>query len=315
MSAPDEGAHGEPLLIPVRAPFDLTLTVSALRRLPHAALYPLVGEEWRLVAELPSGRRLLAVRPLVVGDAASPLACVALDGELSGADAAVASTLVARMLDVQRDLAPLHALVADDATLAPLARRLAGMKPPRFASLWEAFCQIVPFQQVSLGAAIATLNRFVVALGPECVADGRRYWGAPTPHRVLAASVDDLRGCGLSAAKAQTLRVLAEQALAGELEASDLETLPDDAAIARLTRLPGIGRWSAQVALLRGLGRLTVFPAGDSGAARGLRDLFPQHEQPDAAALALLERLGPWRGYLYFMLLGRRLLAAQSDAR
>ncbi|HEY7851254.1 MAG TPA: hypothetical protein VIC27_14385 [Ktedonobacterales bacterium] len=314
MSAPDEAAHGEPLLIPVRAPFDLTLTVSALRRLPHSTLYPLVGEEWRFVAELPSGRRLLAVRPLVAGDVESPLACVALDGTLSGADAAAVSALVARMLDVQRDLTPLHALVADDATLAPLAQRLVGMKPPRFASLWEAFCQIVPFQQVSLGAAIATLNRFVVALGPECVAGGRHYWGAPTPQRVLAAPVDVLRGCGLSAAKAQTLRGLAEQALVGELEVADFEALPDDAAIARLTRLPGIGRWSAQVALLRGLGRLTVFPAGDSGAARGLRELFPHHEQPDAAALALLERLGPWRGYLYFMLLGRRLLVAQSDA-
>ena len=161
-------AHDEPLLIPVRAPFDLRLTVSALRRLPHAALYPLVGEEWRFVAALPSGHRLLAVRAISDGDdEVAALECAALDGALGGEDAAAAAALVARMLDVERDLTPLHTLVADDPTLAPLAQRLAGMKPPRFASLWEAFCQIVPFQQVSLSAAIATLNRFVMALGPE----------------------------------------------------------------------------------------------------------------------------------------------------
>ncbi len=313
--ASPKSAHGEPLLIPVRAPFDLRLTVSALRRLPHAALYPLVGEQWRFVAALPSGHHLLAVRAHAADDDAAVAAveCAALDGALGGEDAAAASALVAWMLAVQRDLTPLHALVADDATLGPLAQRLAGMKPPRFASLWEAFCQIVPFQQVSLSAAIATLNRFVMALGPELAYDGQRYWGVPTPQRTLATSQEELRACGLSAAKAQTLRRLAERALAGELDASDFTSLSDEAAIARLTRLPGIGRWSAQVALLRGLGRLSVFPAGDSGAARGLRDLFPQHAQPDAAAQALLERLGDWRGYLYFLLLGRRLLAAQQQ--
>jgi DNA-3-methyladenine glycosylase II len=243
------------------------------------------------------------------------LECAALDGSLSGADVARARALVEWMLSVQRDLAPLQALVVDDPTLAPLAQRLAGMKPPRFPSLWQTFCQIVPFQQVSLGAAVATLNRFVMALGPICVSDGRSYWGVPTPERVLEAAISELRACGLSAAKAQTLRGLAERALAGELDAAALDGLSDEAAIAHLTRMPGIGRWSAQVALLRGLGRLSVFPAGDSGAARGLRELFPQHEQPEAEARALLDRLGEWRGYLYFMLLGRRLLAAtQPDA-
>jgi DNA-3-methyladenine glycosylase II len=307
-------AQGEPLLIPVRTPFDLRMTVSALRRLPHTALYPLVGEEWRFVAALPSGHRLLAVRAHLAGDETSAaLECAALDGVLSGDDATTASALVAWMLAVERDLTPLHALVADDVTLAPLAQRLAGMKPPRFASLWEAFCQIVPFQQVSLSAAIATLNRFVMALGPELDYDGQRYWGVPTPQRTLAASQEELRACGLSAAKAQTLRGLAERALAGDLNAGDFTALADEAAIARLPHLPGIGRWSGEVALLRGLGRLSIFPAGDSGAARGLRDLYPQHAQPDAAAQALLERLDGWRGYLYFLLLGRRILATQAQ--
>jgi DNA-3-methyladenine glycosylase II len=190
-----------------------------------------------------------------------------------------------------------------------LALRLAGMKPPRFPSLWDAFCQIVPFQLVSLSAAVATLNRFVMALGPRVEVEGVSYWGMPTPASVLSAEMATLRGCGLSASKAQTLRGLAAQALVGELDEALLDMASDEELIARLIRLPGIGPWSAQVALLRGFGRLSVFPAGDSGATRGLRELFSEEPQPDEAARALLQRLGAWRGYLYFMLLGRRLLA------
>ena len=307
---PSASAQDAPIQISVRAPFDLRLTVSALRRLPHSVLYPLVEDEWRFVAPLPDGPRLLAVRSLDARDPAAPLTCAPLDGALTDEERWAAAALVAHMLDTQRDLAPLAALVGDEEPLATLARRLAGMKPPRFASLWEAFCQIVPFQQVSLSAAVATLNRFVVALGPAREFDGRDYWGVPTPRRVTSATEDELRACGLSAAKARTLRGLAERALAGELEASTYPTLTDEEAIASLTRLPGIGRWSAQVALLRGLGRLSVFPAGDSGAERALRDVFSASAQPEATALATLKRLDDWRGYLYFLLLGRRFLTA-----
>lgn len=300
--------------IAARAPFDLGLTVGALRRLPQSTLYPFVNGELRVVAALPSGHRLLSVRVIGADASASIIAVDALDGPFTDADVDAAAALVARMLGVERDLAPVHALVAEDAALGPLAERLAGLRPPRFATLWEAFCQIVPFQQVSLSAAVATLNRFVMALGPEVVVDGKSYWGVPTPERVAATDIEALRACGLSAAKARTLRGLAERALAGELTADALEGLSDEDAITRLTRLPGIGRWSAQVALLRGLGRLSVFPSGDSGAARGLRELFPLHPQPDVVASELLDQLGPWRGYLYFLLLGRRLLAANAAA-
>lgn len=300
--------------VTARAPFDLGLTVGALRRLPQSALYPFVDGELRVVAALPSGHHLLSVRVVGADAGASIIQVEALDAPFTDGDAGSAAALVARMLGVERDLAPVRALVAEDAALGPLVERLAGLRPPRFPTLWETFCQIVPFQQVSLSAAVATLNRFVMALGPEFVVDGASYWGVPTPERVAAADTEALRACGLSAAKARTLRGLAERALAGELAADALEGLSDEDAIMRLTRLPGIGRWSAQVALLRGLGRLSVFPSGDSGAARGLRELFPLHPQPEAAAAALLDQLGPWRGYLYFLLLGRRLLATNVEA-
>lgn len=296
------------LRIPVREPFDLRLTVGALRRLPTSRLYRLVGDEFRFLAPLRSGHRLLSICL-----SSGALECVALDGSLDRMEAEESQSLIGWMLGAASDLSPVIDIVHDDYELGPLAQRLVGMKPPRFASLWEAFCQIVPFQQVSLSAAISVLNRLAEALGPHIDVDGERYVGVPLPHSVLAADVATLRQCGLSATKIQTLRGLAERALAGELEAHDFADASDDEVIAQLTKIPGIGPWSAHVAMLRGLGRLSVFPSGDAGAIRSLREIYAKSERPDDVARETLARLGDWRGYLYFMLLGRRLLALTAS--
>lgn len=306
----DGPSNSVPLLIQTRAPFDLSLTVGALRRLPSSALYPLVGDEFRVVAALPSGPRLLAVR----SDSAAPdtLLCTSLGEPLTPNDADAARNLIVWMLGADRDLTSVMALLEREPALAPLAQRLAGLKPPRFPSLWEAFCQIVPFQQVSLSAALSILNRFTSTLGTTIPFDGVDYYALPTPQAVLAVDEAAARSCGLSAAKVHTLRSVAQQAVEGRLERADFLDLPDEEAVARLTSIPGIGPWSSQVALLRGLGRLSVFPSGDSGAARALKELFVESEQPEVEARALFARLGPWRGYLYFVLLGRRLLALRD---
>jgi DNA-3-methyladenine glycosylase II len=77
-------------------------------------------------------------------------------------------------------------------------------------------------------------------------------------------------------------------------------------ALRTLAELPGIGLWSASVVLLRGLGRLDVFPPGDVGAERGLRAVM--HLGPEAPLGRIVERFGDQRGFLYFCALGGSLL-------
>ena len=136
--------------------------------------------------------------------------------------------------------------------------------------------------------------------------DGRQFRAFPTARRVAKARVASLRSCGLSQQKALALISLARLIEAGELIEADLAGMSTDAALARLTALPGIGPWSAGLVLLRGLGRLDVFPPGDVGAARGLRTLTGL----DSSALErFIARFGENRGYLYFCALGASLLS------
>lgn len=292
----------------LHTPFDLALTAGVARRLPINVMYPIRDGELRLVMELDGVARLIGVRQT------EPRTLVyrSLSGALDSTGQAAAQSNLRRLLGLDVNLAPMYAQLMREPVLGPLAERLLGLRPPRFLSLWETFVQVVPFQQVSLAAAISIVNHMALAFGPRLRYGDEDHVGAPGIERTLGATADELRTCGLSAAKAATLRGCAARLVAGDLREDELEALPDEEVARQLRALPGIGPWSAQLILLRGLGRLANFPAGDSGATRAVRDVFQAAPDPDVAAAEALARLDPWRGYVYFMLLGRRLLGTSA---
>jgi DNA-3-methyladenine glycosylase II len=217
-----------------------------------------------------------------------------------------ASSALRRILGLDVDPAPLQRRAAAERTMRATGIALRGMRPPRFPNLFETFARVVPFQQLSLDAGVAIVARLVMKFGEHLEHDHRRFYAFPTSRAMAATRVDALRACGLSAQKAQTLRGLARAVESGVVTEERLAIMSTSAAFEKLTELPGIGPWSAGVVLLRGLGRLDVFPAGDVGAARGLRALM--RLGPHAPLDPVIERFGDHRGYLYFCALGGWLL-------
>jgi DNA-3-methyladenine glycosylase II len=116
----------------------------------------------------------------------------------------------------------------------------------------------------------------------------------------------NLRELGFSERKAETILELSRAAAAGELERKRLEQLDDAAVIEALVRRRGIGRWSADYVLLRGLGRLHVFPSSDVGALNGLRGFLAAGGR-SADPSAALDAWAPDAGTVYFHLLLRGL--------
>lgn len=189
-------------------------------------------------------------------------------------------------------------------SLHPLGVALRGARPPRFPSLFEAFCRIVPYQQLSLDAGGKVAGRLAEAFGHALPLDTGHIWAFPTPASVASAEAARFDGIGLSRTKIATLTEIANQIAQGTLSEPALEGLPTPSALRTLDALPGIGPWSAALVLLRGLGRMDVFPPGDVGALRGLGELLGATTSIES----LLERLGDRRGYLYFYALGAQLL-------
>ncbi len=197
--------------------------------------------------------------------------------------------------------------------LAYLARELRGLRPPRYPSLWEALAHSIVFQQISIHAAASIMRRTIETLSEPLEHDGVAYYPFPRPADVLACPAERLRAAGLSANKVAHLCSAAQTVAGGAITGEEIAALPSAEASQRLCTIRGIGPWSAAVVLLRGFGRLDVFPMKDSGVARSLRLLSGN---PLLDAHELLESLGPVRGMLYFhLLLGRtrNLVPAATD--
>jgi DNA-3-methyladenine glycosylase II len=210
------------------------------------------------------------------------------------------------VLGLDVDPQPLRRIAESNPTLRPTAVALRGLRPPRFVNLFEAFARVIPFQQLSLDAGVAIVGRLVERFGEPLEHGGRRFYAFPAASAVARANLARLRACGLSSSKAETLRHVARVIDSGELIEERIASMTTRDALQRLTALPGIGPWSAALVLLRGLGKLDVFPPNDVGAIRGLSVML--HAEPGAALTRAIEGFGDFRGYLYFLGLGNSLL-------
>lgn len=150
---------------------------------------------------------------------------------------------------------------------------------------YETLLRTIVGQQVSVAAAASVWRKLEAELGEGCA-----------PDALLSRDFDALRACGLSRQKQGYARSLAELVTTGAL---DLHALPadDEEAIAALTRIKGIGRWSAEIYLLFAEGRPDVWPAGDLAVQVEVGRILSLAERPsEKLTRTLAERWRPHRG-------------------
>ncbi len=295
--------------IPVAPPFSLHFTVRVLQRLPSNRI-----DRWEAGIYgrlLPIGERLELVTVTQSGGPQQPAvqACARLaPGEIP----AVRRT-IQQLLGATIELEPFYELVRRNGPLESLALALAGLKPPRYLSLFEALINAICCQQVSLTVGVLMMNRVSKLAGSYQVIQNEKYFAFPGPEQVSRLKPQQLRGLGLSNAKAAAMAALSEGFATGRHRQEEFEQLPTARAIEKLQSLPGVGAWSARYGLLRGLGRLDVFPTGDVGAARTLGELLGRSPMTPEEAERFARHWKQYAGLLYFHLLGNRYLAEQQE--
>lgn len=295
--------------IPVVMPYRLDLTVSVLRRLSTNAV-DLLTPEGQYVRAFSGFSEPVIVRVTQIRHEDS--LSVTIEGDTSRKTGVLG--LARLMLGVDRNLKDFDRSAAHIPWLAPVVQHMRGVKPPRYPTLWEACANAIIFQQVSLPAASAIMHRLVVALGQSVEVSNmpRPLYVFPTAESIQSANDDILRSVGLSANKIATLRRVTEALLSGMLDAVMLEQCASPDAAAILRQIKGIGPWTAAVILLRGLGRLDVFPANDTSVASNI-SLVAGSAPFDVQSV--LNTLGTQRGMLYFYLLLARLEARGNIGR
>ena len=155
----------------------------------------------------------------------------------------------------------------------------------RHRTHFEALGRSIVFQQLAGSAARVIWERTRNVVGPTF-----------TAATVLAAGEDRLRTAGLSGAKTRALIDLADRVAAGDVRLASIGRRTDDEIVAELSRVWGIGRWTAEMFLMFQLGRLDVWPTGDLGVRAGFGRIWQLPEPPSPVALEDEgERFRPWR--------------------
>lgn len=199
------------------------------------------------------------------------------------------------------------AAMAADPDLAPLRKRFGGLRIVRAPDVYEALLVAVLGQQVSVRAAQSIRYRLMENLGTQIIVSdsrGEEHYGLyPAPQQMIEAGEEGLRAQGVSRQKAAYLLGIADRAAAGELDWPAWAMLSDEEALKRLGEIKGVGRWTAEIVLMRGLGRSDIFPAGDLGLQAAVQELWGLPERPpEKAVREIADRWAGWRSYAAFYL-------------
>jgi DNA-3-methyladenine glycosylase II len=296
------------------SPFRLDLTVWTLRRRSHNIVDRWDGTTYRRVLPLPTGTVEVALTQPAPPETARLK--VAVEGRpVSAAVRSAVTTALERLLGLRIDLTEFYQFAAHDRKLGPLVRRFRGMKPPRFATIFEGVVNAIACQQLSLTFGVHLLNRLAAAFGAAFGQGDETVHAFPRPEDLARLSSTDLRPFGFSSQKGRAIIELARSVDEGQLDLEALAALSDEDAVNRLCELRGVGRWTAEYVLLRGLGRTHVFPGDDVGARKNLQRWLHLAKPLDYEGVRKTQaRWDGYSGLVYFHLLLDRLAEAGQVA-
>jgi DNA-3-methyladenine glycosylase II len=232
----------------------------------------------------------------------------AVVGEVFGeADPEAVREQVARILSLDVDGTGFPEVGRRDPVIGRLQGRWPGLRPVGFFSPYEAATWALIGHRIRIVQAARIKQRMAAELGEAVDVHGDVRRAFPGPARLAA-----LEGfAGLYGRKVENLRSLGEAAAVGRLDGARLRALPSDQALAELTRLPGIGDFSAELVLLRGAADPDHLPRHEPRLCRGAAIAYGLEEPPDRAWLE--ERSEAWRPYrTWVVLLLRVLLEAET---
>lgn len=174
-----------------------------------------------------------------------------------------------------------------DPLLAPVIAR-AGLPTitPHTNYYWELIDSIIS-QQLSVKAAATIERRFKELFDTDL----------PEPEAILAKSIDELRTAGLSNAKANYIRDLAQHVLDGKLQFDKFSDLSNQEIIDELTAVKGIGEWTAHMFLMFCMGRLDVLAIGDLGIRNGIQKLYGLDHVPSPSEVTGIATAHNWHPY------------------
>lgn len=213
-----------------------------------------------------------------------------------------------RALGLQNDLTQFYQFAKHNHKLRTLTERFRGLKPPCFPTVFEALLNGIACQQVSLNLGILLLNRLSTTYGKAIQIDDSIFHAFPRPEDLSELEPNAFRKLGFSHQKGRAIIELSRKIAYENLNLEYMQALEDEAVLENLYQLRGVGRWTGEYVLLRGLERTHIFPLDDVGGRNNLEHWLNLENSLDyEGAKRIVDRWKPFAGLIYFHLLLDRL--------
>jgi DNA-3-methyladenine glycosylase II len=296
------------VLSPV-APFDFSLSASIFSDGDKQIRKYSEGKYWQVIRIM---YELVLVVISSIGEIDSPKLFVELRGkrELSNEHLHIAKEIVSNLFNLDFDLTQFYKEVSCDPVMLELIELLRGLKSPTTQTVFEALISSIVEQQISLDAAFSLQKRMIRTFGDAVKINENLYYAFPTAKILASATIEQLRSCGLSTRKAEYVKDIATLVSNDQLDLEAFTTYKDTNEIVdELCKLRGVGVWTAELTLIRGMHKLEAIPADDLG----LRKIISHYYCNDRAisseeARTIAKKWGTWRGLagFYLIMAGRQ---------
>lgn len=226
------------------------------------------------------------------------------DEDLSSDEIKRAEKIVRYLFNMDLDLEPFYNSVKCDPVMSIITQKLRGLRSPSTSTVFEALVDSILEQQISLKVAWSLERRLTETFGDKLSLGSKIYYAYPKPERLDMATEEELRGCGMSLRKAEYIIGLSKKILDG-LNLEKYKDYQNQVQIIEdLRRIRGVGVWTAELAMIRGMQKMDAIPADDLGLRRCISHYYCEDRKITGdQARKIAEAWKGWRGLASFYLI------------
>ncbi len=224
------------------------------------------------------------------------------DGEITNNDKIRAEEIICSQFNLRVDLNPFYDGIKNDEIMSELTSRLKGLKIPGTPTVFEALIHSIIEQQISLNAAHSMERNLVRYFGDTLKLGDEIYYAFPTSKKLASATIEELRGCGLSMRKAEYIRDISRLIEEGRIDLDKYRKYEStEEIVSELDEIRGIGVWTAELTALRGMQRLDALPADDLGIRKCISHYYCNDREISGGEVRrIAEKWGKWKGLAGF---------------
>ncbi len=285
-------------------PFDFELSASIfsegdkqIRRHENGKFYQLIRINNKLV--------LISAKSSGSRDEIKILVDLESNEEISNKDRKKTREVIYTIFNLKLDLKTFYLNIKNDETMLKLTQKLRGLKSPTTPTVFEALVDSIIEQQISLKVAHSLQRNLIKTFGDILKIDDKVYYAFPTSEKMASATIEQIRECGLSYKKAEYIRDISKMITDGILDLEKFKGYDDiDEIIDELRKIRGIGVWTAELTMLRGMQKFDAIPADDLGLRRVISHYYCNDRKISGEQVRrIAQNWGKWKGLAAFYLI------------